>query len=356
VTSETPIQHFLRALVRFWWMTLLGVLLAGVAFVYATYTVALGLPPTLTSRAQPSYSASTQLLITSKRDPYLSAANVNARIVHYPTPTTTSTSGATQQAYTYDSSGGADGDLQRLVEIANDLPPRVTSDPVIALRNKIFRHINGTVSANNPYAFSGAGGFSEGPLPYIQINGTASSPQDALDITNETAVAFTKWFAGQQSVAGIKGADRVLVEQVNSADHAVAGSAKKPILGIGAALLVLLGVSGIALGLERLMPRRPRRAQRAAVQAPAEAREERALPAESAMPAPEPVRPAPEPVLPAVEVPTMTFEPKLEDAELGGEKTKPAPRPRKQTTNGKPRRRSSGTRTPRVAPNSDDPS
>jgi hypothetical protein len=328
VTSEPPFQQMLHALRRFWWVAFLTVILAGVAFVFATYTVKLGLPPKLTARAQPSYSASTQLLITSKRDPYLSAANVNARIVKYPTSTTTASGSAT--AYTYDSSGGADGDLQRLVEIANDLPPRVTSDPVIQLRNKEFRRINGTVTANNPYAFSGAGGFNEGPLPYIQINGTAHSPQDALDITNETALAFQTWFTRQQAATGISVEDRVLVDQVNSADKAVPASGRKPILGIAAALLVLLGGTGLALALERLIPRRSTRAQRVAV--PAE--QERPLPA---MP------------MPAREVvPTMTFD----DTALG-EKTKPVQRPRKGANNGTPRRRSP-SKAPRVAPSSDD--
>jgi hypothetical protein len=351
VTSDTPFQQLLRALVRFWWVALLGIVLAGLAFVFATYKVSLGVPPTLTSRTQPSYSASTQLLITSKRDPYLSAANVNARIVHYPSATTTettaTTNGASQQLYTYDSSGGADGDLQRLVEIANDLPPRVTSDPVIALRNKLFRRIDGSVSAVNPYAFSGAGGFREGPLPYIQINGTAGSPQDALDITNQTAVAFKKWFVRQQTVSGVASADRVLVEQVNSADHAFAGSSKKPILGLAAALLVLIGAGGFALALDRLIPRRARGGRRAAVPA---APERAPLPAEGERVLERPL-PVADSRLPKLE--TMTFETQLEDAELSGEKQKPAPRPRKGS-NGAPRRRRTGTSAPRVAPNTDD--
>ena len=51
------------------------------------------------------------------------------------------------QTSTYDSGSGADGDLQRLDEIANNLPPRVTSDPVIKLRNSLFGRINGSIAA-----------------------------------------------------------------------------------------------------------------------------------------------------------------------------------------------------------------
>jgi capsular polysaccharide biosynthesis protein len=346
VTSDTPLQQLLRALVRFWWVALLGIVLAGLAFTFATYKVKLGLPPKLTARSQPTYSASTQLLITAKHDPNLSAANVNAKIIHLgqTTPavgaTSTSTDIAATQAYTYDSSGGADGDLQRLDEIANNLPPRVTSDPVIKLRNQTFGRINGTVTAANPYAFSGAGGFRSGPLPYIQINGTADSPQDAQDITNQTAVAFKKWFEARQVANNIPVDSRVVVEQVNSADHATAGGGTKPLLGVAAALLVLLGGSGLALALDRLIPRRKRRAARVAVPA-----------------APERALAIPEPEMPALEVPTMTLGAQVEDA-ITGETTKRAPRPRKQgnaSSNGSAsRRRRTTASTPRVAPNTDD--
>ena len=181
-------------------------MLALLAFTFATYEVS-GFPPKLQARSHSTYSASTQLLITSKGEPYLSSTNVNAKIIKLPDSTTPGTTGTTsipQQNSTYDSGSGADGDLQRLVEIANSLPPRVTSDTVIRLRNKLYGRIAGSVTAVNPYAFSGAGGFREGPLPFIKITGTANSPQDATDITNQTAQAFKRWFEGRQKIDKIK--------------------------------------------------------------------------------------------------------------------------------------------------------
>ena len=266
MTSDTPLHQLLRALVRFWWVAIVGIVLAVLAFTFATYHVSAGFPPTFEPRAQSTYTASTQVLITSKREPYLSATNVNAKIINLPTSDTsgtgtTGTNGTPTQTSTYDSGSGADGDLARLVEIANDLPPRVTSDPVIKLRNRLYRRINGNVTAVNPYAFSGAGGFRSGPLPYIKITGTANSKQDALDITNSTALAFKRWFEGRQAAARIKSADRVVVEQVNSADTAFPQGGSKPLLGVAAALLVLLGVAGLVLALDRLIPHtiKPRR-------------------------------------------------------------------------------------------------
>ena len=69
---------------------------------------------------------------------------------------------------------------------------------------------------------------------------------------------------------------RVVVEQVNSADRAIANGGTKPLLGVAAALLVLLGAAGLVLALDRLIPRRKpqrRRARRRAAPAP-----ERTLP------------------------------------------------------------------------------
>jgi hypothetical protein len=337
----------LRALVRFWWVAIVGIVLAGVVFVFATYTVEMGMPPKLTARAKSTFTSSTQLLITSKGEPYLSSTNVNAKIVKLGEVTTTDTSGTTTgtqtQASTYDSGSGADGDLQRLVEIANSLPPRVTSDTVTRLRNQRFGRINGTVNAVNPYAFSGAGGFREGPLPFIKVTGTASTPQDAIDITNQTAVAFINWFKARQVANQIKPASRVLVEQVNSAGSATAQGGSKPLLGVAAGLLVLLGTAGLALALDRLIPRR--RAPRAAAATAAPDSQEYTAAAPS------------EPALPALEVPTMTFGVQVEESVNGAEKTKPAPRPRKSSANGSaPKRRRTTTSTPRVAPTSDDAS
>jgi hypothetical protein len=361
----------LRALLRFWWVALVGIVLAGVVFVYATYTVELGMPPKLTARAHSTYTASTQLLITSKHEPYLSSTNVNGKTINLGTVASTDVSGnptSAQEAKTYDSGGGADGDLQRLAEIANSLPPRVTSDTVIRMRNQMFRRIKGTVNAVNPYAFSGAGGFREGPLPFIKVTGTADSPQDAIDMTNQTVTAFKTWYQQRQVTNNIKLADRVLVEQINSATTARPNGGAKPLLGVGAALLVLLGAAGLALALERLIPRRGAAAERAKA---APAATSIGAPMTAAVSAPEETIVTPAEVeLTALDVPTMTFDAKVDeptgatgtangsgsgDRSGGAESPSPAPRTRKTSSkNGSaaPRRRRSPA--PRVAPTTDD--
>jgi hypothetical protein len=343
----------LRALLRFWWVAIVGIVLAGVVFVFATYTVEFGVPPKLTARAKSTYTSSTQLLITSKHDPYLSSTNVNAQTIPLGTVSSTDTAGNTtvQENKTYDSGSGADGDLQRLAEIANTLPPRVTSDTVIRLRDERFGRIPGTVNAVNPYAFSGAGGFREGPLPFIKVTGTSDSPQNAIDITNRTVFAFKQWYAGEQAAAKTKPANRVLVEQVNTAAAATANGGAKPLLGVGAAFLVLLGAAGFALALERLIPRRGAAAAPVAVSpAPLPA------PLAAAVAAPRESVADTGPPLPPLEVPTMTFGTQVEES-ANGAGAKPAPRPRKsgsKSGSAAPRRRRSPA--PRATPTTDDAS
>ena len=107
MTSDTPLHQLLRALVRFWWVAIVGIILAVARLPFATYHVSAGFPPKFESRAQSTYSASTQVLITSKREPYLSATNVNAKIVHLRPATRATTAPPGRTA------GSADVDLRQ---------------------------------------------------------------------------------------------------------------------------------------------------------------------------------------------------------------------------------------------------
>ena len=95
VTSDTPLQQLLRAVIRFWWVALVGIVLALLAFTFATYTVTLAMPPEFQARAHSTFTASTQLLVTSKGEPYLSSTNVNSKIVPLLDASTTGTNGTT---------------------------------------------------------------------------------------------------------------------------------------------------------------------------------------------------------------------------------------------------------------------
>ena len=127
VTSDTPLQQLLRAVVRFWWVARSESCWPGSSSRSRPTHVTLGSRRSSRRARSSTYSASTQLLITSKGEPYLSSTNVNAKIINLGRtrrrPSTTGTATGTQQASTYDSGGGADGDLQRLVEIAEQPAP-----------------------------------------------------------------------------------------------------------------------------------------------------------------------------------------------------------------------------------------
>ena len=63
------------------WISVFVLVSSPFAFIYATYTVQLGVPPKLTARAKSTYSSSTQLLITSKGRPtYTNTHSTNIKV------------------------------------------------------------------------------------------------------------------------------------------------------------------------------------------------------------------------------------------------------------------------------------
>src|SRR4051812_8859228 len=62
---------YVRALLRFWWLLLIGLGVGAIAVILASYTTSATWPPTFTKRTHPTYSASTNLLVDSTTAPYL---------------------------------------------------------------------------------------------------------------------------------------------------------------------------------------------------------------------------------------------------------------------------------------------
>ena len=279
MTSDTPLQQLLRALVRFWWVALLGIVLAGLAFTFATYKVKLGLPPKLTARTQPTYSASTQMLVTSKRDPNLSSTNVNAKKIQLG-QTTPGIDGAApdQHADTRPTTAAAapTATCSGSTRSRTTCPRASTSDPVIKLAQPEVRAHQRQRERGQPVRLLGRGRL---PLRPAAVHPDQRHGR-ARPTTRSPSRTRRRWRSSsgsrrKQVANNIPTGNRVVVEQVNSADHATASGGSKPLLGIAAALFVLLGAAGFALALDRLIPRRSRSGAHASPCRPAAAQPRR---------------------------------------------------------------------------------
>ena len=57
-------------MLRFWWVVLIGVMLASLIAVLAVYRVDFGVPPKLVARSEQTYTTGARVLVTSLDKPY----------------------------------------------------------------------------------------------------------------------------------------------------------------------------------------------------------------------------------------------------------------------------------------------
>ena len=122
-------NDYVRSLLRFWWVIVIGLAVAVAAGILAVYNVDFSSsPPSLTERTKPSYSAQGRLLVTDSTEPHL-------RI-----------SITTLQAVAADADGTprllpvtSAPDTATLVQAANLYPSYIESDQVAAISREDLR-------------------------------------------------------------------------------------------------------------------------------------------------------------------------------------------------------------------------
>ena len=246
----------LRALLRFWWVCLLGCIAAAVVLIVMVYRVDVGLPPKLEQRAQIHYVASTERLGDSPTGPYLRGATGE---VVQPTragtaaraKTTTAKASAAQAPriiFTPDKKG--------LIEAANLFPLIIESDEVQAIREQKIGVVPGRVTATALYAIRGANRYRPSNVPVIKINATAGTPVAALTLTQATTEAFRFWLATEQDKAKVPAAQRILVRDLRVPTGASPQGGPDYGLPLFAAIAVFSVFAGLALALDHAFPRR----------------------------------------------------------------------------------------------------
>ncbi len=241
--------EYVPALRRFWWVLVLGLLVAAAAALSALYSI-----PSFERREQPSYVATARLLVTGPQAPYLRAAITTSQELTRdasaagPVPRAGSETTTVLQT--------SPPDVQPFVRAANLYPLFIESDQVKAERERLFGPTGGTVSARAIYSVSTASRFTGSEVPVIQVFGEDASPEEAIAVTTQTATAFMSWIKGEQAKAQVPARQRILITNIQKPSEAFPTSTPSPLLGIIAFAGVFFAFLLLAIALDRLYPRR----------------------------------------------------------------------------------------------------
>lgn len=235
------------AVVRFWWVVVLGAVLGVLLAAWMLYEL-----PGFEPRDRPIWTASARLFVTSSEGQYMR--------VTVPRSIESGESGSTA---TGSATGGRGSvvtteapNVQPLLTAANLYPLLIESDDVAMLRTKLYGKLPGTVAANAYTAVSTPTRFLPAQLPIVDIFATSSTPTQAVNLADATAKTFMKWIRAEQDRAGLSPKERIRIEQLKAPGHTMASGG--PSYGIP--LLVALAVAAafciLAVLLDQLVPRR----------------------------------------------------------------------------------------------------
>jgi len=260
------VNSYFRALRRFWWLPVLGVLVAAVAAISVVDKISPSFPPKLTPRSKPTFVAKTQALVTNPDKDYfrtkktvVSAPTKQNVLRTYLDPKTGKQVNkivpVTQPAQKHT----VDVNLDQLVKAANLFPLWIMSDEVAKLRLKMFPTLPvnvGTVDAKTVGAIATQAKSKASYIPAVEISATAKTEKHAIDLAQATYQAFERWLTLEEK--GVPQSDRILVQQLNVPFQAAkSGGPSYPLAAfVGVAVfLAFIVMTGM---LDQAMPRRRR--------------------------------------------------------------------------------------------------
>jgi len=256
-------NSYLRGLLRFWWLLAIGIGLGALVAVGSVDRIKPGIPPKLTPRKAPTYTATSSVMIDSGDGLYFrTGITTTPPAAAGSTGKAAATAAGNRQAQRAAAAVQTQPpDTNVLVNAANLYPQLMQSDQVARIREEMVGKIDGTIvaltafSSNRPY-----GSAKPSYLPLITVSSTASTPKDAMSLASGTVDAFKKFLIAKQDRTGVPVSQRLLVQNVNrpaGATKVTSGSMTLP----GALFVFILGgFGGLAILLDRKFPRRERHA------------------------------------------------------------------------------------------------
>jgi hypothetical protein len=250
------VNPYARALLRFWWLILIGVA-AGFA---VTIVVAKKHKPT-------TWYASVQVMVDSADRPFFRTAVTSVQqqpprtqvITPRSNPRSTAAPETTAQVVTVPGQAqiiNQSPDTAMLISAANFYPELVTSDAVTKLRERLFGVIPGNVGAAAMFAGAGQNRYRPSPFPIVQINVVSPTGKAAVRLATSTAIAFQKYVTRSQVQSHIPPKQRIIFRLLKTPQVAVPLKHKHLGLAILVGVVVIAAFLALAIGLDRIFSRR----------------------------------------------------------------------------------------------------
>jgi hypothetical protein len=235
-SPAAPGNQYLRALGRFWWLLVLGLGIAALAAILAVYRVSFS-PLGLEKKDQPTYTASSRLLITSAEQPYVRTEVTQEQTV-----------GGEIQEYS------SPPDIGTLITAANLYPVLIESDEVANLREEMAGPLPGVIATRAIYEVNSPSRFELSQIPVIEVFGHAGSARDAIAITRATVDAFERYIEQAQNSARLSRSERILVQEIREPSGAIATGGGSLSLPLMLFVVVVAAFFALAILLDRLFP------------------------------------------------------------------------------------------------------
>lgn len=229
---------FFRVLWRFWWLVLIGVLIAITLAILSVFRIDTTDGYTLEYRQSEKWVSVATVLVTEPDFP-LGRSSLQQDVP----PTSSDEPGQFTPQFAPSS---------RFIELANVYAELVTGD---AVRQVILEDgpLPGAIQAVPLVAANG----SDAPLPMVAVRGLAATPEAAVTVAQRASTAFQEYLEAEQGRGGIPAEQRVVLNEVRhpSVATTVMLEGRSKTVPIVVFLTVMLAFVGLAFILENLRPR-----------------------------------------------------------------------------------------------------
>lgn len=241
---------YIRSILRFWWIVLIGLVAAQLIAVLFVYSVDFSsVPPKLDKRDKPTYSALARLFVTSSESPYLRTGI--DRETEVPAATQDNPDATTQRSVL------EEPNIRTLINAANLYPLLIESDMVTDLREKMFGPLPGVLRARALFSVSTPQRFEPSIVPVIELAAQGHSAKEAITLVQATSDAFRSWVVSEQKKAKVPPRQRILIQQLQTPRAATPLGGSSLALPVLVFLAIFCAFAVLAILLDRVFPRLP---------------------------------------------------------------------------------------------------